>query len=200
MLYRECMFDRTRRPLLVRVVVRSAMVCMMACSLVACSPDSEPIPTVSDTASSKLVFESDDVAQRIATETYGRYLQKSDEILRDGGQQPERINSLVVGAALSMAMSDFDEFRQANARLVGETGFSVVRMQGRRSAGNEEIVTLYLCNDVSKVDIRDAGGVSLVESARVPVSPFVITVVASNEENARVASKDLWEGSDFCSK
>ena len=199
MLYRECMFDRTRRPLLVRVVVRSAMVCMMACSLVACSPDSEPIPTVSDTPTISM-FESRDLAFEAAKAAYSEYFRLSDVIAAEGGANPQRIAETATPSFLTTSLEGFDELSQAGIRTTGQTNVRSVNLQDVQENNGLAVVTIYVCVDVSDIRVVDARGTDVTAANRNDRVSLVAQMVSREAGSTAlvVSENEPWSGTSFC--
>ena len=187
-----------------RILPRSTGVALAALAtllLSGCLP-SAPVVTPEPLPTSTPVFASDEMALAAATEAYRAYLAMSDQILIDGGSRPERIEAVSTIGWAKKQMPGFREATDKGLRSTGGTTFDTVSLQ-RYDAGSPDgvdIVQVYLCIDVSAVNVFDSSGASVVKSTR-PGRSAVEVSFDSASEGARkllVASVDPWPGTDFC--
>jgi hypothetical protein len=168
-------------------------------ALVGCAEARAPVPSKSPTAVAP-VFASDEEALAAATEAYAAYLNRSNQITADGGADPLRISSFVTDKRLSAELQAFAEFAQAGARSIGATSFFITDLQSASYAKRAETsVVLYLCEDVSLVDVVDIEGTSLVAPSRKPVTPFEATMRLNHEGELVLDERAVWGGKNFCS-
>jgi hypothetical protein len=144
-------------------------------------------------------FASDEEALAAATEAYARYQEMADEITGDGGNAPERIAPFVSETYLPVEVHQYDDYRVAQARSVGRTSFAVASAQ-QLDYGNADntSIALYICDDVSGIDVLDKTGASLVTESRVEVTPFEVGFVLNRDGLLVVDSRDVWESESFC--
>jgi len=165
----------------------------VGCTAAPTSAKPSPTPTVVP------IFASDEEALAAATEAYASYQEMSDKIDSEGGLEPERISPFVSADHLPSAMHQSDGFREAGARSVGSTSFLVAGTQQLNySSSDETAVSLYVCDDVSGVDVLDASGASLVSETRAGVTPFEVGFILNSEEVLVVDSREVWTGKNFC--
>ena len=71
-----------------------------------------------------------------------------------------------------------------------------------QATGSDSLIVAYACEDISKVDILDAKGESVVSNSRLDRYPVEIGFVLSEEGGKRliVSSDEEWSGEDFCAK
>jgi hypothetical protein len=173
----------------------AAMLSVGGCSVP--SPSSTPTPQPSSTP----VFANDEEALEAAEAAYAEYLAVVDTVLGDGGRGQDRLSSVSFGAALSSAEADAQEFVSLGLRSIGSTRIASMDLQqyaGDKEHGAE--VTVYVCEDVSEVDLVDSAGESIVEPDRKTLTPFEVRL-ENPESNAKmlVSDRDLWEGDGICS-
>jgi hypothetical protein len=167
-------------------------------SVTGCASAPKPAPTSSSPTAAP-VFASDEEALAAATEAYANYQEMADAIDSEGGQAPERITPFVSERFLPEALHQSDGFRDSNARSVGSTTFVVDAPQHMSySDPKNTVVSLYICDDVTAVDVVDESGNSLVSDTRVAVTPFAVSFVLSTSRKLVVDSRDVWEGDNFC--
>jgi hypothetical protein len=166
-------------------------------ALVGCGSTPAPVPH-SASASEAPVFASDEEALAAATAAYAAYLATSDAVGSEGGADPDRYEDVASGDALANALRSAEQFREAGARSIGPTSFTVYKLQswdgGERQSA---VVTVYICDDVSAVDVQGSDGKSLVAPDRPNRTPFEIQV-AVGDSQSRLQSKNVWMGSNFC--
>ncbi|WP_165788010.1 MULTISPECIES: hypothetical protein [Cryobacterium] len=154
-----------------------------------------PTPTITP------IFASDEEALAAATEAYAKYLRASDEILMDGGQNPERIREFT---STELAKSEIGGYREAqaqNLRSTGGSAFSNFTIQSvEPGPGTKDVVTAYVCSDVSVVDVLNEAGESVVSADRPDRTPFEITFDLTENSTPRlvVASAAVWKGDGVC--
>ncbi|TFB92808.1 hypothetical protein [Cryobacterium sp. HLT2-28] len=177
--------------------VMGAMALLGTLALAGCAPPAPQAP--SPTATDAPVFASDAEALAAATEAYAAYLALSDQISREGGADSNRMAALVSKDVLDEELSGFDQFRSAGAHSVGETTFSVAKLQSAEyTTSRRTIISLYICEDVSGVDVLDATGASLVSAERNPITPFEVRFEMSQRSSLVLAERSAWAGETFC--
>ena len=176
-----------------RTVPPLAIAALIACSVAGCLPlDPGPLRTIAPTGTP--LFSSDEEALAAAEEAYAAYLAVSDQILNEGGADPERIDEVVTPEISAIEKAGYLDLANAGLRTVGRTTFfgTVLQRFEAEPANGRDVVTVYLCSDVSGVDVLDAGGNSVVSPDRPPLTAFevafdladggVMTLVVSREE------------------
>jgi len=170
-------------------------------TLAGCVPDDEPVrPAPSPTSSP--IFESDEEALAAAVEAYGAYLAVSDSVLNDGGQAPERLLAVATEDLYQKAAEGFESFATKGWRGTGSTTFdsSVLQSYFSDAVPGEQIIAIYVCVDLSGVDVVDGDGASVVSPSRVNRSPYEVgfTAVEAGDPSLLVSSDAPWDGDDFC--
>jgi hypothetical protein len=182
-----------------RLVALSAAALMTVAALGACTqPSPEPSRSTAPTVKHTPAFASDADALKAATDAYAAYLKMSDTIFSQGGINPERIGPFVSKAMETRESSGYREFEKRGWKSTGTSTFDNVKVQQIDSVDRVPI-TLYLCLDVSGVDVVDADGQSVVSEERPDRSPVV--AVFDLREGSRqlvVDSVDPWSGDAVC--
>jgi len=174
---------------------------VVALTLVACVPDDEPVrPDPSPTA--EPIFASDEEALAAAEEAYAAYLAVSDQILQDGGLEPDRLLHVATEKLYADAIGGFDKFASNGWRAVGSTAFDSLQLQSYDASAppGEPLVVIYACVDLSGIDVIDSSGVSVVSATRVSRSPYqvALTLVDVDDPDLLVAGDEPWDGGDYC--
>jgi hypothetical protein len=189
-----------------RIVTRGILATLAGAGLIVitlagCATPASPLstPTPSPSAIHAPVFASDEEALKAATDAYAAYLAMSDTIAQEGGINPERIKDYAADDELASALKSFEQYRQAGAHNTGSTRFAGVRLQSASYLLPESTsVVIYVCNDVSGVDVLDRAGASLVKPGRPSMTPFEVSTAKVTGRGLVVTSKARWEGDDFC--
>ena len=164
-------------------------------ALAACAPAPTPVPSQTAAATDAPVFASDEEALAAAKKAYAAYLKASDAITGDGGQDPERIATFVSDDLLNSELQGFAGYAAAGAHSVGSTTFKVLGVQSIESSG--ALISLYICEDVSGLDVVDAEGVTLVSPSRKPITPFEVGF-EMGDDSLILGYRGVWEGGSFC--
>lgn len=168
--------------------------CVTAASAPEAPPSSAPSPVPSASLPfSKPLFSTDNQALMLATDAYAAYLRVSDEIFAEGGLHPERLRQVATGEALTQLEPDFLTYAERHWHITGNTAFDSVRLQ----SSSARVVTIYVCEDVSNVNVIDASGASLVGGSGDTRLPFQAQLV-QRAHRLVLASKTAWTGVDFC--
>lgn len=175
-----------------------ALALLVASALAGCATEPTPAPTHTAAATDAPVFASDEEALAAATKAYAAYLKASDAISNDGGTDPERIAPFIAPSLLKSELEGFAGYRSAGAHSVGSTTFVVSSVQGIEASKDfGTSISLYICEDVSDLDVVDSKGVSLVSPSRTPLTPFEVTFEGS-ADSIVLGYREVWEGRNFC--
>jgi hypothetical protein len=168
-------------------------------SLGACQQQHDPIvPSAAPSATP--VFASDEEALAAAEEAYRAFQSVSDQILADGGEHPERLETVATPSWYEKEIEGYAEARDQGWHLIGSTGIDSVSLQSYvpDSDGGAE-VTVYACIDLSGTDVVNDQGDSVVAADRQTRLPFQTTFEYSVQNSGLVLSeKAPWSGEDFC--
>jgi hypothetical protein len=169
-------------------------------ALAACQPDATPIvPTPAP--SSSPIFASDEEALAAAADAYRAYLEVSDQILADGGKNPERLREFATDEVVAQEAESYFELEQNKWTATGYTAIDTISLQSVTSGptSGQTVVTVYACVDVSATSIVDTKGNSVVGEDRRTRFPFQSTFEYDADLGHLVLSEKLpWSGEDFC--
>ena len=184
-----------------RTVPPLAIAALIACSVAGCLPlDPAPVPTIAPTGTP--LFSSDEEALAAAEEAYGAYLAVSGQILNEGGAQPERIDEVVTPERAAIEKASYSDLGNAGLRTVGRTTFfgTVLQRFDTESPDGRDVVSVYLCSDVSGVDVLDAAGNSVVSPNRPALTPFEVAfdLAGGGGMTLVVSRKEPWPESGVC--
>lgn len=186
-------------PLLTRRIVAAISAASLAGLAVSgCTqPEPTPLPTHTAEATHTPAFASDEEALKAATDAYAAYLKMSDTILSEGGRMADKFATVATGEALSSAVKDVSEYRRRKLHITGSTAFDSARLQSREIRPVESIA-IYVCDDVSDIDVFDSSGRSIVKPDRKPRTPFVVTALKTSGGEVLISERSLWEGASYC--
>ncbi len=154
----------------------------------------------SPSASATPVFASDAEALAAAEKAYAAYLTVSDQIANDGGKDPERLDGLALRTLLSDDRYGFQSFADKGWHSVGTTTLTKTILQSTdlgTEATNQGAVTVYLCEDVSGVDVVDMNGVSVVSAGRPKQQQFQVSFDLV-QSRLIPSEREPWAGSSIC--
>lgn len=172
-------------------------------ALSGCSATPAPPPvTVSATPTAAPIFANDDEALAAAKKAYEAYQAMGDRIFFEGGKDGIRIEPFV---SHQFAETEIEGFKQASAngwRSVGKSSFDNFTVQeiDLLAPGGISVVSAYLCADVSRVDVLDATGKSVVPASRQTRTPFRVTfdLAPGASSHLVVSSREVWRGDGVC--
>jgi len=124
------------------------------------SPPNTPAPTTTP------LFASDEEALAAAEEAYAAYLAVTDQIFAEGGNDLTALKEVAVGRQLKDDSLGFEDVASRGYRSVGTTKFSDVSLQQFSPETLQRMIVVYLCEDVSDIDVFDPSGASVVQSDR----------------------------------
>jgi len=176
-----------------RLGAAAAVVAAVLC-LGACAPE-DPGPKPSPDPTSTPLFASDEEALAAAEEAYGRYQAVSDAILKDGGANPERLLEVATQDQFEYEKNGYERAAASKHHSTGASTFRIDELQGI----SDTQVDVYLCENLSAVDILDETGTSVVSPDRPDIFPRVASFVRPADDASLVVSNiDEWSGEDFC--
>jgi hypothetical protein len=183
-----------------RMARMAAVVCagFLLVSGAGCASAPAPVPT-SAAPTAAPIFASDEEALAAATEAYGRYQEMADQVTGDGGIDPERMAPFVSEDYFPQEVHQYDDYRDAHAHSVGNTTFLVASAQRMDyQSESRTSISLYICDDVSGINVLDESGQSLVSESRVTITPFEVSFVMNGDGTLVVDSRDVWKRQNFC--
>ena len=177
-----------------------ALVLVAALAATGCAP--KPAAPHTPAPTSTPLFASDEEALAAAEEAYAAYLSVTDAIFEGGAEDLSSLESVATGTQLDADTAGFEEVFANGFRSTGSTTFRDVRLQ-RSAADNQDVqqvVVVYLCEDVSRVDVFDSTGASVVQANRPDTTQYEVTFdVASPSDAALLVSDKVPWGDGTCS-
>lgn len=184
-----------RRP---RTAAAGLLIFALAATLAGCS-DTTRIPDPTPEATADPLFASDEEALAAAVEVYERYLSVSDQIIRDRGANPERLEPLVSDEIYAQELESFVSAQDSDLQQIGSLEVVESQFQQRvlgEQEATEEVVA-YVCVSRAGIQILDPEGNS-VTNPDAP-SEYAFEIVTSHTlEGGVLEEANLWEGFGSC--
>jgi hypothetical protein len=156
----------------------------------ACAPPAES-PTPSASPSATPLFHSDEEALAAAKEAYAAYVEITDQIFSEGGVHLERLDLVATGNQLEADRAGLGEMASKGYRSVGRTTFDQVKLQRNSPLSlSEPEVVVYLCQDISAVDVVDVNNVSVVSDTRPDRISYEVSLDSSSAIQTRLLISD----------
>ena len=177
----------------------AAFAAATALLLAGCTGDDPIVLPVPDPTTAP-VFATDEDALAAAEVAYGEYLRVIDQILADGGKDGDRLLEVATEDVVEFEQTGFDRVLDSGHRSIGTTSFDSMELQQYDTAAvdGRAIVAVYVCDDLSEVDVVDAEGKSVVTSERQSRIPFEVTFDLGSNTPLIVSSVEGWTGENFC--
>lgn len=174
-----------------------AVTCLLAASLVGCTPP----PTAPPTPTSTAIFASEEEALAAATDVYQQYTAAFDKESAGGGggTAVESIRPLVTEEYLTELLEP-GMLEMNGWRTEGATTFDSVSLVEVTGMDRSAEVRLRLCRDVSKVRVLDAAGRDVTPTTRASRFPVEVLFVSSAPASPEllIAETGSWSGENFC--
>lgn len=140
--------------------------------LAACTPTPEPTPTPT------ALFSSDEEAYAAAEETYQAYTDATNDSDLADPRTFEPVYAWLTGPAESTAKENYSAFFADKVTRSGDSTFDSFTP----ISNADELITVRLCIDVSRVELRDAAGDSVVPADRPGREPVEVELVAGSTD------------------
>jgi len=161
-----------------------------------CTPE-VPLVTPPPSPSAEPAFATEEEALAAAEEAYAAYLAVSDQILMDGGADPERLLEVATREVFEIELEGYEFMASEGLVSTGGSRIHSVQLQQYSPSTPERLVAAYFCVDLSEVDVLDATGTSVVAESRRDKNQFEV-VFALRVSRLVVAEKAMWDGDGVC--
>lgn len=169
---------------------------LAALALAGCTaPDPEPTPTAAPTT--EPLFASEEEALAAAEEAYSEYVHVVDQILQEGGSEAGRIEEVASGDAMELQLAGFSEAEERGLRSVGNTTFAVDSVQSWTPDATE-VISLFVCQDVSATDLINEVGESIIDPDRPTLLPREVGFAVGPADRLIIVRDELWLGTNYC--
>jgi len=183
---------RRRAPL---VLLATAGFALAGCTTAPPAPSiSPPAPTTTPSP----VFTSGDDALASVVETYKKFERASDDIARDGGANPERIKPYVNAAGYAHVLESAARLKSEGSHGVGYTVLNNAVLQSYEERSGTATVSMYVCEDISRVDRVDANGHSLIEPGRGDYYDYEVVLTGRTRTGLVIQQNKAWTQGGIC--
>ena len=166
---------------------------LIAIALAGCSAQ-QPAPKETAAATDqKPLFATDEEALAAAQSAYAKYLEVSDQIARDGGANPERLEGMLSGGQYQTEVSSFQNYVSKGIHSTGQMTFDSLHIAN----SNSQNLSAYLCLDSSQSRVIDAAGNDVTPSSRQDRWPLLVTFESKNGA-LLISGSETWTGTNFC--
>lgn len=173
-----------------RALPHLAVLAALALALTGCAPASKGVAPEPTAVAAP--FASEEEALAAAVEAYARFLKVADSIGRDGGANADRLEQVASGEFLSMSVEGLSNWEADGWRQIGSSTFRDVVLQ-QFSAGPMAAVVVYLCHDVSDIQVLDTEGRSVVSSDRPDTNYMQVVFDLEADGVLRVSDRQRWD-------
>ena len=137
-------------------------------------------------------FASEEEALAAAVAVYDRLTVLADAVGHDGGRDAERLGEVAVGEFLDISVGGFSSWIDKGWRQVGESTFRDATLQ-QYSNGPIDAVTVYLCEDITSVDVLDENGLSVAAPDRPDTNYFQVSFDLGKDLALKVSGRQRWD-------
>jgi hypothetical protein len=179
-----------------------SIVSMAGCAAAGAAPPTRsPSPPVS-TPTIAPVLATDEAALAAAEAAYRGYIETADQIITEGGINPERIEQYATGPFANTEYDFYESIKQDGRRGTGTSTFSNMtlhRVKQDATAG-KFVVVVTVCSDVTGTDMLDASGRSIVPADYDPTTPYWVGFFLADTSGTalKVADAGLAEQEGVC--
>lgn len=171
---------------------------VLGASLAACSDTTRIPPAPAGTDTAEPLFASDEEALAAAVEAYEEFADLVDQFLM--GNEPSRqLSEVASSPVVEQALQDIEEFSALGWTITDGRRTLNPTLQSRIAEDDEsETVLFYLCEDVSRVDVLDSSGESVLDEDRNAYTPLEVAVRLWADQSSSVLDRRVWDGAGVC--
>ncbi|MBH0131334.1 hypothetical protein [Salinibacterium sp. NK8237] len=182
-----------RLPNLVRV---SGGVLLLAL-LSGCVPADTTTPLPEPTATFVAPYATDEEALAAAEAAYAEYVSAVNKALRTGDVDTPAFEAVATGAELSDAIDVYSQIAAEGKRSTADITFDQAVLQRySRDASPSEVITIYVCEDLSDAFLVDEGG-ERVREDDIPPRTMQLTFDFSPDSGSLLLSdRQVWDDAE----
>jgi hypothetical protein len=166
---------------------------LLAFALGGCAAVQQEPPAATVAVEEQPLFASEEEALAAAQAAYTQYLAVSDQIARDGGANPERLEGLVSKALFEESKRVFQSFEENLTIVTGSTNFDSLHF----SALEKQSSAFYVCLNVGQTQLLNNEGIDVTPAARQSRLPILFSL-AKKDNHVIIESSEVWSGRNFC--
>ncbi|MEY2698360.1 MAG: hypothetical protein RL720_316 [Actinomycetota bacterium] len=166
---------------------------LVALALTGCSSPAQNTQPAEINTVEKPLFASDEEALAAAQTAYAHYLEVSDQIARDGGDNPERLKPMLSAEQYRLEITSFETYVSKEIHSSGQMNFDTLHI----AQSGENDVSVYLCLDSSQSRLIDKSGKDVTPSGRIDRWPLLVSF-KSLDGSLIISGSETWSGTNFC--
>ena len=144
------------------------------------------------------MFASDEEALAVAEEVYGRFREIADNVGKHGWSDASPLGEVLTDPALRTELESAAELAALGYELRGLSRSDSMTLQRLQDLGSARVsMTLYVCDDLSGVDVVDSEGNSVVAPDRPDRQPLEVEM-SDADGTLKISRREAWTGGDFC--
>ena len=144
------------------------------------------------------MFASEEEALAAAEDAYQAYLDVSNAVAQAGWVDTSLLEKVERGDALADEVETASSFAAKGYRQLGSSTFDSVELQQLEDLGAGSVnLVVYLCLDVSGVDVVDPTGSSVVAPSR-PDRQALEVEMDDADGTLKLNRSEAWSGASFC--
>ncbi|WP_344756127.1 hypothetical protein [Gryllotalpicola koreensis] len=182
-----------------RTFLAACTLALAASLLAACTP-SHPVtdPTKTSKPTPTPVFTSDADALAAATDRFKKYESASDRVGQNGWRDTTPVRPFVSDTGYQHEVNSATKYRAQKAHAIGNTVINNTELESHREENGVATVRMYVCEDLSAVDVIDGSGKSLIDPSRADFVAFVTELRGKSSTSLVIQSLDYWSGGGIC--
>ncbi|MGK9147691.1 hypothetical protein KXS11_08715 [Plantibacter flavus] len=169
-------------------------------ALTACTGGEITPPT--PTSTTEPVFANEEEALAATVATYQAYLDVANQILHDGGSNPERIDAVVSAEVADIERESFARMLDRGFHTVGDIVLSEPKLREyyKHPDALGVVAQMFACEVISGVDVQTADGISQVPEGRPEAVGFNVSIglTSSAPQAFTITAKEAEEGDSSC--
>jgi len=182
-----------RLPNLVYVACGALLLALLS----GCAP-SDASPPPEPTSTFVAPYATDEEALAAAEEAYAEYVRVTGVVYSAELSDPAMLSTVASGDHLDELVQEHAELETENEFIAGAQTFDQVVLQRySRDGSSREIIAVYLCDDLSKLEIVKDGIKFGPEKPLLPVTMQVVFDYSSLTQSLLVSARDIWS-SEAC--
>ncbi len=188
---------RARRPRrltsLALAPAAALLVALVGCSGTPEIPDADPAP------SAPPLFATEEEALEAATAVYEEYLAVSNQVLADGGSDPDRVARFLSPELFEAEAAGFADIAEQGISFKGGTsitGFLLQQVSPTAEGGAD--VQLYVCVTNDGTTRLGSDGLPTTEQPPAFLGTFEVIVNFGTAQSPLINRKDFWAEGDQC--
>lgn len=144
------------------------------------------------------MFASEEEALAAAGDLYGKYVAFANALGQSGWAEPSGFEAYVRGEALQDELSSAKSFAEKGWVQLGDAAFDKLSVQQYEDGGAGLVeITVYVCSDVTAVDVIGPDGSSVVSPTR-PDRQSLEVEMDDVDGSLKIVRRDAWSGASFC--